>query len=57
MALDVGANAVAKNDKGFTENVSDWLNDRHEDFIAAKEKLKNTVVTKWFGGNASFVTT
>ena len=57
VALDIGANAVAKNDKGFTENVSDWLNDRHEDFTAAKEKLKNAVVTKWFDGNASFVTT
>ena len=56
MALDVGANAVAKNDKGFTENVSDWLNDRHEEFTAGIDNLKNTVFTKWFGGNASFVT-
>ncbi len=56
MALDVGANAIAKNDKGFTENVSDWLNDRHEEFTAGIDNLKNTVFTKWFGGNASFVT-
>lgn len=56
MALDAGANALAKNDKGFTENASDWLNDRYEDFNAGKEELKKKVFTKWFSGNASFVT-
>ena len=54
--LNVGANAVAKNDKGFTENVSDLLIDINEKIEAGKETLKNNIFTKWFSGNAGFVT-
>lgn len=50
--LDVGANAIAKNDKGFTENLSDFYIDMDDKAMDYKRKA----VTNWFSGNAAFVT-
>lgn len=56
VALDAGANAIARNDKGFTENLSDGIINLGEKIDAKKTEIKNKVFTKWFSGNASFVT-
>lgn len=56
IALDVGTNAIAKNNKGFTENVSDFLVDTDEKINNSIRGKGKGVFTKWFGGNASFAT-
>lgn len=54
--VDIATNAIAKNDDGFAENISDALINADEKWNEKKKTIKNKVTTKWSGNNISYVT-